>query len=466
MSPKHEAPTGLRRVAHRARQAAVLAVAGLALTGSAAHAADRIVTVASDGPGPAATDKVRVLQQGPADAKKVLLLVPGTSASASYFRPLAASLLTKLPGWQVWSISRREVQLEDVSVLDQARAGTVNPQQLFDYYLGWLTNSAITDHFKPVADADVPYARKWGMKVAVDDLRKVVELARRGGRQVVLGGHSLGGSIAEAYATWDFDGRAGAKDLAGLVLIDGAGGDGTKPISVDDAQARLEKIRTGSPFIDLVGLGLPWAAGLFNAVGARTTLMAPNAPSTFQDWPVLPAYLKPPVPATNAAVYGYALDTETGPKSLALVQMHLGRLAESGDPRPWQDGELVTIARAATVFSGVPGMDGSSWYHPSRLSLDSAAVNGGLANPAQDLLDVRATHGRDVKLPIYAFATSLGSTRVIDAARKLASRSKVPKQLVTLVNRERTNAHIDPIAAPPATNDFIKTVVPFLKKIR
>ena len=34
--------------------------------------------------------------------------------------------------------------------------------------------------------------------------------AQRGGRKVVLGGHSLGGSITTAYATWDFGGRPGA----------------------------------------------------------------------------------------------------------------------------------------------------------------------------------------------------------------------------------------------------------------
>ena len=45
------------------------------------------------------------------------------------------------------------------------------------------------------------------MRVAVEDLRRVVAEARRDSREVVLGGHSLGGSIATAYATWDFNGR-------------------------------------------------------------------------------------------------------------------------------------------------------------------------------------------------------------------------------------------------------------------
>ena len=45
--------------------------------------------------------------------------------------------------------------------------------------------------------------------------------AEAAGSSVVLGGHSLGGSITAAYATWDFDGEPGAKELAGLVFIDG-----------------------------------------------------------------------------------------------------------------------------------------------------------------------------------------------------------------------------------------------------
>ena len=49
----------------------------------------------------------------------------------------------------------------------------------------------------------------------------MIEAARRLGGKVVLGGHSLGGAVVTAYATWDFDGHAGADDLAGLVYIDG-----------------------------------------------------------------------------------------------------------------------------------------------------------------------------------------------------------------------------------------------------
>ena len=144
------------------------------------------------------------------------MLNPGTSASASYFVPLGKTVVELLPDWQVWAVERRENLLEDHSVLDQAKDGLVTGQELFDYYLGWLTDPSITTHFQFIADADVAFAREWGMRVEIEDLDRVVKEARSAAAaRVVLGGHSLGGSITTAYATWDFKGKPGAKKLAG-----------------------------------------------------------------------------------------------------------------------------------------------------------------------------------------------------------------------------------------------------------
>jgi hypothetical protein len=146
------------------------------------------------------------------------------------------------------------------------------------------------------------------------------------------------------------------------------------------------------------------------------------------------------------------------------VQVNIGRLAPSGDPRGWQNGELGTVERVATMFSGIQGIDGTAWYHPRRLSIDGGAVAGGIANPAQRILDVRATHGRDLDLPIYAFEARLGSNRVVRGARALARQSGIPRRDVTLVDRSSTYSHVDPIAALASRNDFVKTVVPFLRR--
>ena len=77
------------------------------------------------------------------------------------------------------------------------------------------------------------------------------------------------------------------------------------------------------------------------------------------------------------------------------------------------------------MFSGMglKGLDGTAWYHPQRLTIDSGAVAAGNANPAQEVLDVHATHGHDLpkKLRIYAFGAALGGQRVLDAATILAA---------------------------------------------
>ena len=46
--------------------------------------------------------------------------------------------------------------------LDPAKAGKATPQQLFDYYLGYLTDPAITTHYRLIPDASVAFAKRLG----------------------------------------------------------------------------------------------------------------------------------------------------------------------------------------------------------------------------------------------------------------------------------------------------------------
>ena len=176
------------------------------------------------------------------------------------------------------------------------------------------------------------------------------------------------------------------------------------------------------------------------------------------------------MPATNAGLYGYALDTATSPAPLAAAQAHLGRLAPSGEPRGWVDGgELTPLRRFADMFSGwgLKGLDGTAWYHPLRLTIDGGAVAAGNDNRAQRTLGMRAVHGDDLPkaLRIYAFAASLGGTRVLDAARTLAEQSGIPRRRLTLVDRSSSYAHNDPSSAAPRRNAFLKALIPFLERI-
>jgi pimeloyl-ACP methyl ester carboxylesterase len=416
---------------------------------------------------PANLNKVGVLEIGPKRARNILVLNPGTSASAAYFAPLAKTVVEKAKGWQVWAVERRENLLEDHSVLDKAKDGTVTGQGLFDYYLGWLTDPSITNHFQFIDDSDVAFARDWGMNVEIEDLRRVVKLAQKGGRKVVVGGHSLGGSITAAYATWDFDGKPGARGLSGLVFIDG--GSSPTPITPDQATQQLQALQAASPWLSFGGIPAPFT-GLFNATGALGALIDPDSPSLGQEWPLLPANLKPPIRVTNLGQYGYALDNDTSPSSLIAAQAHLGRLAASGDPRGWdQAGEITPIQRFAEMFSGqgLKSLDGTAWYHPQRLTIDAGAVAAGNANPAQDILGVHATHGHDLpkRLRIYAFGAALGGQRILDAATTLAGQSNIPSRNLTLIDRHATYSHNDPNSASPQ-NDFVDGLVPFLAKIK
>jgi hypothetical protein len=126
------------------------------------------IEVARPGPGPAEYNRVRVVEHGPAEAENVMVLVPGTSAGAAYFTPVALDIVDALDGWQVWAVDRRENLLEDHGMLQDGVAGNATTRETFDYYLGWLGDDTITEHFEPVgalggdgASVDSPASGGW-----------------------------------------------------------------------------------------------------------------------------------------------------------------------------------------------------------------------------------------------------------------------------------------------------------------
>jgi pimeloyl-ACP methyl ester carboxylesterase len=419
---------------------------------------------------PARYNKVGVLKVGSSGAKNVLVLEPGTSAAAAYFVPLAKWIVSKTSGWQVWSVQRRENLLEDQSELNLYKEHKASSTQLFDYYLGYIKDPSITHHYQPVANSTVDYAKQWGMNVAVQDLHVVIGAAKKLGGKVVLGGHSLGGSVVTAYATWDFDGHAGADQLAGLVYIDG--GSATTTVSTQAATQTLQALDApgASPWLAFGGIAAPYA-GLFEATGAASALLDPNAPSLGQTSGLLPSDIVPSVRVTNVGQYGYALNASTSPSSLLAAQAHLGQgLASKGPIHGWNgSGALTPINRFATMFSGagIQNANGTEWYFPQRLTDDTVAVDNGNANPAQSVLDVNATMGHSLpkNLLIYAFGARLGGASVPEDAQILAQQSGIPMSNLTLANYQSTYSHNDPAGAYP-TNAFFKRLIPFLGKVR
>jgi hypothetical protein len=410
---------------------------------------------------PARYDKVGVIKVGRPTARNVLVLEPGTSAGAGYFVPLARWIVSRAPGWQVWSVERRENLLEDQSTLDRAKAGKATVNELFGYYLGHLTDPSIKRHIASIPDSTVGFARGWGLNVAIQDLHTVIAAARRLNGKVVLGGHSLGGSVVTAYATWNFAGQPGADQLAGLVYDDG--GSYRAPESAASARAALQRLAAGTPWLAFSGVPAPYL-GLFSAVGSTVALLAPDQASLASGFAATPASLKPPVAATNLATFGYDTDTKTSKLSFA-AQAHEGSLDASVSPAGWKrDGAITPIDRYADMLSGagLTNVDGTEWYFPQRLTDDTAAIGQGNPNPAQSVLNVHSTLGRRLpqRLRIYAFGAA-GGTAITGAARALAEQSHIPLSHLTLVSRPGAYAHNDPAAAYPH-NLFFGRLIPFL----
>jgi hypothetical protein len=399
--------------------------------------------------GPAAYDRVFVQQLGPRGARHVLVLVPGFFGGAGGITPVARDIVRRVRDLQVWVVDRRENAFEDTSVF---RRG--DPQAAFDYYLGF--------RYRRVAVGDAPYVGRWGLEVALGDLRRVILRARAGGRQsVILGGHSLGASTTAAYAAWDFGGRPGYRDIDGMVLIDGGLRGSFESAGAARARKVLTEIRQGQVFDDLLGLGLPESAGIFAEVAALLAYKLPDEPSVLQRFPLLPDALKAPVPATNEAAFGYAFDETTSPPELGLIRIRAGGLAASGEPRGWRDGERTPIERHARAYAS-ERPNAVQWYFSRRLRLDVDAMSPMRPTAATRLLGLRPRHARGIDVPLYAYATDLTGGEVERGARRLAPDSRVPR--ATIVSDPEAS-HLDPLSGTPRRNRFLHTVVPFLRRL-
>jgi hypothetical protein len=468
--------TVTRRVGVAAILVAAILVAALGTGLSAAAPAassplsgSSVFTVAGfPAPGtPSRYDQVMVRRFGSPTASKVLVLVPGDIGGAGDFNIVGPYLAAHVPGLQVWAEMRREGALEDNSVLLKALHGHVTRQDAFNYYLGWLDNPAISPHYQPLDPKQYGFVDQWGLNVAMEDLHAVILKARdHGHRTVILGGHSLGGAEAAIYPTWDFNGRGGYQDIAGIVGIDGGalGSLQGSVTTVAQAQAALEPLATKGPWQDLLGLGLPWITGPFAELGALNAYQDPNGPSLQQQFPLLPAEFKPSVPATNLAQLGYAFDASTSPAALALIHVHSGHLAAAGTPRGWVNTGPTPAQNIAAAFAQEP-LGAVDWYFPMRLGIDVQAAGTLQQTPAAQYLGLHLLHLHQVDVPLYVIQTSLGGTdnAVANGAKQYQRESKIPS--VEIVNRASTYSHLDPLLAAPAHNAFLQTVVPWLNRI-
>ena len=221
--------------------------------------------------------------------------------------------------------------------------------------------------------------------------------------------------------------QAGSRRALGLVYDDG--GSGVTTVSEENAKEELKKLEEGSPWLSFGGISAPFA-GLFVVTGAAGTQLRPNELSLADTFPLLPAELKPPCKATNEAQFGFGVNVETSPASLVAAQAHVGHLVKPPNPEEictWSgEGALTPIHRYAEMFygQGILGEDGSEWYFPQRLTIDTSAVDEGNENPAQKVLEEEATEGHNLPKNLKILAIDSELDKKLIAPRATLSRRK------------------------------------------
>ena len=381
--------------------------------------------------------------------RAVVVAMPGFLGGAGSFDPLARALVRRgvaagSPA-EVWVIDRRANLLEDLRGMNAADR-LRDPEVAAGYYndQSVTIGGATFAGYRTPNDGALSYMSEWGLATTLADLRAVIARVPQPREHVVLVGHSLGATIVESYAAWDFDGVGGYRSLAGLVMIDGVAG-GTAA-----AEASWRSGSTGGPFGSTAGVDALRRSGPFftalpilgvgalatSEIVARRAALDPAAvvvdPSRDRVLRLLFSLTAVP-PLTNGAALGLAFDDTSCP--LAFARMSIGQPA--GGPlrsvsNPFAPGEQLSVpagrtetygwtdapasvppeftpvANAAAAWATTPTNFGE-WYFPTRLSLDTSVV-GDLrlaADSWQVREGIRATHGAEVDVPVLAIAAGL-----------------------------------------------------------
>lgn len=162
---------------------------------------------------------------------------------------------------EVWAIDRRSNQLEDHLGTEAAESETEPTSALnrgLDYYFRGGTEADESGQNRQfqgfVSNDQIPYFSEWGLDLTLRDAWTVMQLvpAEKRKEVVFLAGHSLGGSLVQHFAAWDFDGDpntledAGYHQIAGLLLLDGASDPNPERVtSQTDYEATLVDLRSG-----------------------------------------------------------------------------------------------------------------------------------------------------------------------------------------------------------------------------
>ena len=245
-----------------------------------------------------------------------------------------------------------------------------------------------------------------------------------------------------------------------MVLIDG-GALGTFSVpTLSQREEDARRDREGDPFVDLLGLGLPWAAGVFaetagctpqEAGGAECDAGVPALARRFQDG--LPRHERGGdrlrVRPDHLAEGPRALSACAPARSPRAATRGRGRTARSRRSRTGEDLRVGAAQRDRVVLppQAHPGRDGAAELSRTDHAFPRAAH------------ETPQGRGRSaLRIP-----TDLTRGRVLRRAKRFVSRSDVPRS--KYASDPRTS-HLDPLTAAPGKSEFLRTVVPFLKSLR
>ncbi|WP_067822989.1 hypothetical protein [Nocardia inohanensis] len=183
--------------------------------------------------GPPSCDDVAYLRfRGTRAADVVLSVQPGNTGGPSSFDPVARNVIATLErrgiGCEVWAMERRGQRLADGHGVGAAVAAGDYRVALDYYYRGATVGGERFAGWPPSRAAR--FLSGLGVRQVIDDwhfvhtseLPDAVERARR----LVIGGHSLGGPLANFYCQWEFPEGPGYRQVAGVIGLDG-------PVAVD-----------------------------------------------------------------------------------------------------------------------------------------------------------------------------------------------------------------------------------------
>ncbi|MEZ4389916.1 MAG: hypothetical protein R3A48_02380 [Polyangiales bacterium] len=417
-------------------------------------------------PTPAQYNRVQVLRYRvdatPARAARaVIVAMPGFLGGAGSFDALARAVVSRSATGEgpveVWAIDRRSNLLEDLRGMHTAERLGDNEIAAAYYNDREATvgGQGFSD-FPAANDPALAFMSEWGLATTVNDLRAVVARVPDSRQHVILLGHSLGASIVEAYAAWDFDGVAGYRSIAGIALVDGVAG---------GAPAREDAWRTGAstgiPGVGSVGVDALRASGpryfalpllgvralVISEIVARRALAQPDAvvEDRARDSVLRLLLGVSPLPdISNAAALGLAFDDRSCP--LAFARMSCGAPvggavetranafapgetvtvpSDSSATYRWTDApatqprEFTSIRANARAWSATPS-NFSEWFFPSRLPTDVAALGDMRLAPDswQVQNGIRAMHGGEIDVPVLGIATALvGRADAFDRVR-------------------------------------------------